>query len=129
MTWILNGAKPAGILGSTKRLLPTKVKFLSKTSTLPALKLVAQSRLASPSFTMVIPLYTAFADDLSATFMAELPELHARIMPSSLAKMNLFPPKSVVLLKTIPEGAPTWPGAGIAEGILTGGLSVLPELS
>src|SRR5579872_1602093 len=49
------------------------------------------------------------------------------MIPSSLATRNLLPPKSFVLLKTMPEGAPGCPG--VTDGIITGGIRVLPVVS
>jgi len=53
-------------------------------------------------------VYSAPDADLSATVTAELlPGAHAVIRPSAVAKMNLLPAKSEVLLKTCPVGDPS----------------------
>src|SRR5471030_2234612 len=85
-----NGAKPAGIVGSEK--LPDSVvgaKFLSKTSTVPFAKLVANRKLPPAFEPIAKPLYTAPATTVGG--WAELSStvgFHPSIQPVSDAKMN-----------------------------------------
>ena len=101
----------------------TGVKWSSNTSTVPAWKLVAYSKVPAAALSMAIPLYTAPLAELSTAITTGVPR-NPEIVPSSLAKMKragpvpapLFTTKPVPPLKTTPVGALCWP---IAPGTVT----------
>src|SRR5205085_11994855 len=129
--WMLNGAKPAGMRLSVKAPLAsaTGAKFLSKTSTWPLWKSVANRKLLAPSLAMATPLKTASGTSTASWAWDDGAGLgtfgfQAVIVPSSETKMKkagaLSPfaawmTKSLVPLNTWPVGAPrplTSGGAG-----------------
>src|SRR5215831_12069174 len=140
-----NGAKPAGILGSTKppsvvtdlkgRPTPEESWSGANTSIVPARKLVAKRKTPLTLVPTTRPLYTAPLAasgtlELSAASTASLrgirPPAHAEIVPSSVAQMNAagrFVPGTrnavigfVVGFHTMPVGA-----AGVGFGGGAGG--------
>src|SRR5438105_10510714 len=89
---MLNGANPAGILGSVKDPLAsvTGLNCASKTSIVPALKLAAKICTAGV-VTIARPLYTAVFELSAMTnaWVASAPLAQADSTPSSDTKMKL----------------------------------------
>src|SRR5919206_5178372 len=103
--WMPNGAKPAGLVGSTNAPgTSTSPKLPSKTSTFPLWKSVAYSR--SPA--IASPLKIASSPDSSTTTWAVVPTLmfQPRILPSSVENRNSAGPLPTTKLEPVFETAP-----------------------
>src|ERR1700730_18051418 len=132
MFWIPNGAKPAGIFGSTKPPLVVTGTYWPlllasagpNTSTVPALKLVAKKKTPFALVLTTRALYTAPLAELSKAMTAwlgsEIVPAQAEIVPSSVSKIKeaaMFVPGTrnpvgaVVGFQTRPVGA-----AGVGGG-------------
>src|ERR1017187_1793138 len=93
---MLNGAKPAGIVGSEK--LPMGAPGAVNSSMVPLRKLAA--KMASLAVVIASPLYTAL--DTLESCSALVPPLHPSMLPSSDAKRNTSPLNELVPLNTCP---------------------------
>src|ERR1700690_2796131 len=128
MTWMPWGANPAGSFGSVNEPLnEVRVKFRSKTSTLPLLKFAAKRKVL---LSRARPLYTAPLAELSKVTTALLAPVQLAIRPSSVSKMKDPPPKYPPLpLDTFPVGQPGLQlpfGFLVAPGMVTTREFLLP---